>query len=125
MNKVILSFDYEIYFDGKNDYQTLITNTSSILSIAKMHSIKCVFFVDSYYLIQLKHFKLDEAYEAIVNQIKQIQEAGRQAYQSNIYKPEESGAAPAGGKEEAPAGNKAQGMEALSPALRNKISSDC
>ena len=40
MRKIILSFDYEIYFDGKNNYQSLISNTHEILKIADRHSIK-------------------------------------------------------------------------------------
>ena len=78
MHKVTLSFDYEIYFDGKNDYQSLIDNTNTILSIAKMHRLKCVFFIDSYYLIQLQNVNLTAAYDAICKQIKQMQAEGHE-----------------------------------------------
>ena len=78
MHKVILSFDYEIYFDGKNDYQSLIDNTNTILSIAKMHRLKCVFFIDSYYLIQLQNVNLTAPYDAICKQIKQMQAEGHE-----------------------------------------------
>ncbi len=78
MRKIILSFDYEIYFDGKNNYQSLISNTHEILRIADRHSIKCVFFVDAFYVYQLKKANLETAYDDICNQLKTMQSKGHE-----------------------------------------------
>lgn len=78
MRKIILSFDYEIYFDGKNNYQSLISNTHEILRIADRHSIKCVFFVDAFYVYQLKKANLTTAYDDMCDQLKTIRSKGHE-----------------------------------------------
>lgn len=78
MRKVILTFDYEIYFDGNNDYTTLLSNTNKILEIAIKSKSKLVFFVDVYYLIKLKEFHQETAYILLLEQINQIRLSGNE-----------------------------------------------
>ena len=54
MNKIILSFDYEIYFDGSNHLEALLENTNKILASARQNKSKLVFFIDIFYLIKLE-----------------------------------------------------------------------
>jgi hypothetical protein len=71
-NKIIISFDYEIYFDGSNNYESLLSNTEKILGIANKTRSKLVFFVDVMYLIQLKNHQHLEIHSKIENQIKHM-----------------------------------------------------
>lgn len=76
MNKVILSFDYEIYFDGTQNYERLLSKTDGILQIAKKHGNKLVFFIDIFYLIKLEENGLNDVYYQLNNQIQQILQNG-------------------------------------------------
>jgi hypothetical protein len=76
MNKVILSFDYEIYFDGSHNFERLLSNTDEILQIAKKYENKLVFFIDIYYLIKLEENSLSEIYRQLHNQIQLILQNG-------------------------------------------------
>lgn len=76
MNKVILSFDYEIYFDGSHNYERLLSKTDEILQIAKKHGNKLVFFIDIYYLIKLEENGLNDIYKQLHKQILQMLQNG-------------------------------------------------
>lgn len=78
MNKVILSFDYEIYFDGSNDYDQLIRKTNEILRIAESRNIKLVFFVDVLYMVKLEEFGLTGIAEQLKTQILDIKSKGHE-----------------------------------------------
>lgn len=78
MKRVILSFDYEIYFDGKNNYQALIENTNRILNISSEYSIRLVFFVDMAYLQRLSATGQKDAFNEICVQLRTIKELGHE-----------------------------------------------
>jgi hypothetical protein len=77
-NKIIISFDYEIYFDGSNNYESLLSNTEKILITAKKTQSKLVFFVDIMYLIQLKKHQHSEIYNRIESQINDMIQDGHE-----------------------------------------------
>ena len=72
MNKIILSFDYEIYFDGSNRLDALIFNTNKILRNAKETKSKLVFFIDIFYLIKLEENGLIEHFSKLKSQISEM-----------------------------------------------------
>lgn len=78
MNKVILSFDYEIYFDGGNNYEALIENTEKILSLSKKNDTKLVFFIDVLYLVKLEENNLSKAWSVLKNQVSEMSSAGHE-----------------------------------------------
>lgn len=78
MNKIILSFDYEIYFDGGNNYEALIESTDKILSISKESNVKLVFFIDVLYFVKLEENGLFEALSALKNQISNLIQKGHE-----------------------------------------------
>lgn len=78
MKQVILSFDYEIYFDGRNNYEMLISNTDRLLDIAQRNNCKLVFFIDAGYLFRLKSSGQYEAFERLGEQIKLIGSNGHE-----------------------------------------------
>lgn len=78
MNKIILSFDYEIYFDGGNNYNALLENSSRILQIARNKNVKLVFFIDVLYLVKLEENGLHNAYELISGQVREMAAAGHE-----------------------------------------------
>lgn len=78
MKRVILSFDYEIYFDGKNNYETLLQNTERILEIASRHQVQLVFFIDIAYLVKLESSGQDNAFISIKNQILKMLDDGHE-----------------------------------------------
>lgn len=78
MKQIILSFDYEIYFDGGNNYETLVSNTNKILSIARKNRTKLVFFIDVLYLIKLEEFGLKDAWTILKSQVDDISKQGHE-----------------------------------------------
>ncbi len=78
MNRIILSFDYEIYFDGSNRLEALILNTNEILKRAKESNSKLVFFIDIYYLIKLEENGLTNHFDKLKNQILEMINEGHE-----------------------------------------------
>ncbi len=78
MNKIILSFDYEIYFDGGNNYEALLESTDKIISISKVHHAKLVFFVDVLYFVKLEENGLNKALSTLKNQINGLIQNGHE-----------------------------------------------
>jgi peptidoglycan/xylan/chitin deacetylase (PgdA/CDA1 family) len=78
MNRLILSFDYEIYFDGTNEYQNVLKNTKHILEICRKRNVKLVFFVDIYYLIKLREECLDDIADKVSGQLREIIYSGHE-----------------------------------------------
>lgn len=78
MNRIILSFDYEIYFDGSNRLDSLIQNTDEILKSAKKSNSKLVFFIDIYYLIKLEEYGLSSHFDKLRNQILEMIDKGHE-----------------------------------------------
>lgn len=78
MNKIILSFDYEIYFDGSNAYQQLLHKTNRILKIAETFDVKLVFFIDVLYIVKLEEFDLHHISKLIKEQVLVIKSKGHE-----------------------------------------------
>ncbi|MCC6818894.1 MAG: hypothetical protein IT245_08385 [Bacteroidia bacterium] len=78
MKRIILSFDYEIYFDGRNNYDTLIANTNKILDIARKNNCKLVFFIDIAYVFKLNSTGQIKACEEIILQCHKMRELGHE-----------------------------------------------
>ncbi|HEY1047208.1 MAG TPA: hypothetical protein VGF79_12260 [Bacteroidia bacterium] len=78
MNKIILSFDYEIYFDGSNAYQQLLLKTNRILKIAESYNVKLVFFIDVLYIVKLEEFELYHVSKLIKDQVFEIKSKGHE-----------------------------------------------
>lgn len=78
MKTILLTFDYEIYFDGNNHADLLVSKTNEILKKSQKYNCKLVFFVDVYYLIKLKEFNLMKEYETVLNQLFDIKSMGHE-----------------------------------------------
>ncbi len=78
MKNIILSFDYEIYFDSSNRYSPLLDNTREILRISSEYNTRLVFFIDIYYLIKLEEFGLTDVFNQIRNQIQDVLRNGHE-----------------------------------------------
>jgi hypothetical protein len=78
MKRLLLTFDYELYLDGGNDYELLLRNTERLLSHAKNNAVKFVFFIDILYVLRLESVRLDEAFGRIAKQINEIQNDGHE-----------------------------------------------
>jgi hypothetical protein len=78
VNKIILSFDYEIYFDGSNHLEALLENTYKILASARQNKSKLVFFIDVFYLIKLEENGLFLHFNKLKDQINNIIKDGHE-----------------------------------------------
>lgn len=80
--RIFVTLDYELFFgDSGTPEKCIIEPTNELIKIADKYNFKCVFFVDSGYLIKLKEFKkrypkLENDYNLVSNQIKQLSENG-------------------------------------------------
>lgn len=76
--KVLLTFDYEIYF-GDNYYSEeiiLFEPTQKILDLSKKLNIKLVFFIDIYSIIAYEKNKLEDYVDRFKSQIFEMQSLG-------------------------------------------------
>lgn len=78
MKKILLTFDYEIYFDGGNQYHKLIEHTSKLIDIAESRNVKLVFFIDILYLVKLEESGQMEAFGNVRTQVLQMKERGHE-----------------------------------------------
>jgi hypothetical protein len=81
--KVLLSFDYELYFGKHTGSQEkcMIVPTNKIMEILDRYGVKATFFVDCGYLLKLKSEKkkyplLEADYEGVVSQLKTLNKNG-------------------------------------------------
>jgi peptidoglycan/xylan/chitin deacetylase (PgdA/CDA1 family) len=77
MKKILLTFDYELYFGANSGTQanSIIKPTERIRSMLAKYHVKGTFFVDAGYLLKLKFYKadypsLEQDYKSLVNQIQ-------------------------------------------------------
>jgi len=78
MIKILLTFDYELYF-GNNflaEEEILFKPTDKILEIAKINDIKLVFFIDIMSIFAYKKYNQFEYIKNFKNQVKKISELG-------------------------------------------------
>lgn len=80
---IYLTFDYELYFGERTGTarNCILHPTELLKEVADKHGIKLVQFVDVGYIIKLEEFKLsfpelEEDYQLITNQIKQLYQEG-------------------------------------------------
>ncbi|MFM2156111.1 MAG: hypothetical protein RL516_860 [Bacteroidota bacterium] len=80
---IYLTFDYELYFGEKTGTakNCILHPTQLLKEVADKHGIKLVQFVDVGYIIKLEEFKLkfpelEEDYQAITKQVKQLYQEG-------------------------------------------------
>ncbi|WP_052158296.1 polysaccharide deacetylase family protein [Lacinutrix jangbogonensis] len=79
---IFITLDYELFFgDSGTPEKCIIEPTNELIKIANKHNFKCVFFVDSGYLIKLKEYKhqypqLEQDYNLVRNQIKELSDNG-------------------------------------------------
>jgi hypothetical protein len=80
---IYLTFDYELYFGERTGTakNCILHPTQLLKEVADKHGIKIVQFVDVGYIIKLEEFKssfpeLEEDYQTITNQIKQLYQEG-------------------------------------------------
>jgi hypothetical protein len=78
MKKILLTFDYEIYFDGANHFNKLIEHTSRLLDVAFSRKAKLVFFIDILYLVKLEESGQTDAFENVKKQVLQMGEQGHE-----------------------------------------------
>jgi peptidoglycan/xylan/chitin deacetylase (PgdA/CDA1 family) len=77
MKKILLTFDYELYFGTNSGTQEncIIKPTEKIRKLLAKHEVKATFFVDAGYLLKLEQHKescssLQRDYKSLVNQIQ-------------------------------------------------------
>ena len=80
---IYLTFDYELYFGERTGTarNCILHPTELLKEVADKHGIKLVQFVDVGYIIKLEEFKLsfpelEEDYQSVTNQIKQLYKEG-------------------------------------------------
>lgn len=80
---IYLTFDYELYFGERTGTarNCILYPTQLLKEVANKHNIKLVQFVDVGYIIKLEEYKtsypeLEEDYQLITNQIKQLFQEG-------------------------------------------------
>jgi hypothetical protein len=73
-----LTFDYEIFFDGQNDLEHLITKTQKLTDIANHQSVPLTFFIDIAYLEALKRHGLHQEYKRIKDQLNWLASCGHE-----------------------------------------------
>lgn len=79
---IYITLDYELFFGNSGSPEKcIIEPTNKLMDIADKHNFKCVFFVDSGYLIKLKEYKLkypklEQDYILVSNQIKELSANG-------------------------------------------------
>ncbi len=80
---IFLTLDYEIYFGEQHGSveKCIITPTNELMKISEATGAKMTFFVDVGFIIKLEEFKseypvLEQDYQAIVGQIKQLVATG-------------------------------------------------
>jgi len=79
---IFVTLDYELFFgDSGTPEKCIIEPTNALIKIADKYNFKCIFFVDSGYLIKLKEYKkrypkLENDYNLVSNQIKQLSDNG-------------------------------------------------
>ena len=79
---IYITLDYELFFGNSGSPEKcIIEPTNKLIEIANKHNFKCVFFVDSGYLIKLKQYKekfpkLEKDYNLVVDQIKSLSDEG-------------------------------------------------
>ena len=80
---IYLTFDYELYFGERTGSarNCILHPTQLLKEVADKHKIKLVQFVDVGYIIKLEEFKtshpeLEEDYQSITKQIKQLYQEG-------------------------------------------------
>jgi len=83
MKNILITLDYELFFGGDSGtvVNCMLKPTHKLLEVLDRHNIKATFFVDSGYLVrakaeQGKSKKLSKEYEAVVEQIKKLDEEG-------------------------------------------------
>ncbi len=74
----VLTFDYEIFFDGQNDLEHLITKTQKLTDIANHQSVPLSFFVDIAYLQALQRNNLNDLYKRIKDQLNWLITCGHE-----------------------------------------------
>ncbi|TYC15660.1 hypothetical protein ES677_04780 [Bizionia gelidisalsuginis] len=79
---IFVTLDYELFFGNSGTPEKcIIEPTNKLIEIANKYNFKCVFFVDSGYLIKLKEFKekhpnLEKDFNLVSNQIKELSDNG-------------------------------------------------
>ncbi len=79
---IYITLDYELFFGNSGTPEKcIIEPTERLISIVDKFNFKCVFFVDSGYLIKLRKYsqqypKLENDYKAVSNQIKKLSDKG-------------------------------------------------
>ena len=82
--RIIISFDYELYFHESGSAEKCILNpTNALHELAKKHSVSFTYFVDIGYLIKLAeyapiHENLQKDLEKLTTQIKQLKDDGQE-----------------------------------------------
>jgi hypothetical protein len=74
----VLTFDYEIFFDGQNDLEHLITKTQKLTDITNHQSVPLSFFIDIAYLDALKRYGLHQDYKRIKDQLNWLSTCGHE-----------------------------------------------
>jgi hypothetical protein len=74
----VLTFDYEIFFDGQNDLEHLITKTQKLTDIANHQSVPLSFFIDIAYLEALKRCGFEPEYKRIKDQLNWLSTCGHE-----------------------------------------------
>jgi len=77
--KILLSFDYELYFGEStgSQHKCMIRPTDELIKIAERHGIRLSVFADCGYLVQLEKFKhldrnLEDDYKTVTAQLKYL-----------------------------------------------------
>ena len=85
MSNILLTFDYELFFGSNSGTQEkcIIQPSNKIIKLLEKYHIKATFFVDSGYLLKLQEFRekyptIERDYEAIITQIKTLNQKGHE-----------------------------------------------
>ena len=74
----VLTFDYEIFFDGQNDLEHLFTKTQKLTDIANHQSVPLSFFIDIAYLDALENNGLIKERKKIKDQLDWLISCGHE-----------------------------------------------
>jgi len=81
--RVIITFDYELFFGKKSGTleNCILKPTQQLINLGKKYNVNFVFFVDSGYIIKLKEFKkkfnnLEKDYYNLIKQIEMLNSLG-------------------------------------------------